>query len=119
MGKKSPKKQKEHESPYAKKARRASREVVDHEKRAKFGLWSIIILFIYTTASVLSFRYYQYLVTYSMFIYWHFIIWSAVGGATLWFYYLYKDEGDVYKYPLIAMLLYIAITVPMVLLSNG
>ena len=42
-----------------------------------------------------------------------------MGGATLWFYYLYKDEGDVYTYPLIAMLLYIAITVPMVLLSNG
>lgn len=119
MGKKSPKHRKDHESPYAKKARQKPGKVEDHDQRAKFGLWGTIILFIYTTASVLSFRYYQYLVTYTMFIYFQLIIWATLGAVMLWFYYLYKDEGDVYKIPLIVMGLYMVITIPMVLLSNG
>ena len=117
MGKKSPKHRKDRESAHEKRAHHRPDEVEDHEKKAKFYLWGIIGLWIFTLAGTLSFRYWQWLPTYTMFIYWQLILWGLVGFAALYLYWR-REEDKGYTLPMILAILYVAVTIPIVLISD-
>ncbi len=117
MGKKSPKKRHGHESAHAKRSQQISEEVEDHGKKIKFYTWGIIGLWIFTLAGTLSFKYWQWLPSYTMFLYWQMILWGLVGFAALYLYWR-REEDKGYTTPMILAALYVVVTIPIVLLSE-
>ena len=117
MGKKSPKHRHDEKSALERRSQHRPDEFEDHPKKIKFYTWGIIGLWIFTLAGTLSFRYWQWLPTYSWFIYWQLILWGLVGFAALYLYWR-REEDKGYTIPMILAILYVAITIPIVFLSG-
>jgi fatty acid desaturase len=117
MGKKSPKHRKDHESAHAKRSQDISEEVEDHGKKIKFYNIGIIMIWIFTLAGTLSFKYWQWLPTYGMFLWWQLILWALVGFAAMYLYWR-REEDKGYTTPMILAILYVVVTIPIVLLSE-
>jgi len=117
MGKKSPKHRHDHESAHEKRSQHKPDEWEDHGKKIKFYTWGMIALWIFTLAGTLAFKYWQWLPTYNMFLWWQLILWGLVGFAALYLYWR-REEDKGYTTPMILAILYVVVTIPIVFLSE-